>query len=53
MRDMPGGITEAASVPASLTIDRSDFGVGVGSWAGTAVVGGEVQIELLVEAKHQ
>lgn len=53
MRDMLGGITEAASFQASLTIDRSDFGVGVGSWAETAVVGGEVQIELLVEANHQ
>ncbi len=53
MRDMLGGITEAASFRASLTIDRSDFGVGVGSWAETAIVGGEVQIELLVEANHQ
>ena len=53
MRDMLGGITEAASFQASLTIDRSDFGVGVGSWAETAIVGGDVQIELLVEANHQ
>ncbi|HJO05184.1 MAG TPA: YceI family protein [Acidobacteriota bacterium] len=52
MRDMMGGITEAASFQASLTIDRTEFGVGVGSWAETAIVGGDVQIELLVEANH-
>ncbi len=53
MRDMMGGITEAASFQASLTIDRNDFGVGVGSWAETAIVGGDVQIDLLVEANHR
>ncbi len=53
LRAMMGGITEAASFLASLTIDRGDFGVGVGSWAETVVVGGDVRIELLVEANHR
>lgn len=50
MRDMLGGVTEVASFQANLTIDRREFGVGTGMWAETAVVGSEVEIELLVEA---
>lgn len=50
MREMLGGVTQVASFQAELTIDRNDFGVGVGSWAETTVVGSEVTITLLVEA---
>lgn len=45
------GLTRVGSFQASLTLDRRDFGVGTGSWAETAVVGPEVEIEILVEAR--
>lgn len=50
MREMLGGVTQVASFQANLTIDRTEFGVGTGMWAETAVVGSDVEIELLVEA---
>jgi len=50
MREMLGGVTQVASFQANLKIDRTDFGVGTGMWAETAVVGADVEIELLVEA---
>jgi polyisoprenoid-binding protein YceI len=50
MREMLGGVAQVASFQASLNIDRNAFGVGTGMWAETAVVGSEVEIELLVEA---
>jgi polyisoprenoid-binding protein YceI len=50
MQQMLGGTKEVASFQASTTIDRGDFDVGVGSWAATMVVGGEVSIEILLEA---
>ena len=50
MREMLGGVTQVASFQANLTIDRTAFGVGTGMWGETAVVGAEVEIELLVEA---
>ena len=52
MQQMLGGITELASFETSLNIDRNDFGVGVGSWAATMVVGGEVGIDIAVEANR-
>ncbi len=52
MREMLGGITEVAGFQADLKLDRRDFGVGVGSWAATAVVGGEVDIAIAVEANR-
>jgi polyisoprenoid-binding protein YceI len=52
MREMMGGTKEVASFRASTTVERGDFGVGVGSWAATMVVGGEVSIEIVAEA-HQ
>ena len=52
MRDMLGGVEQIASFQTSLTIDRRDFGVGVGSWAATAVVGKDVNIEISVEANR-
>lgn len=36
--------------PFQLTIDRREFGVGTGSWAQTAIVGGDVQIQVALEA---
>lgn len=50
MRDMLGGAQRIASFEAGLTIDRGDFDVGTGSWAATLVVGGEVDIDIAVEA---
>jgi polyisoprenoid-binding protein YceI len=50
MREMMNGAQEVASFQASLTVDRADFGVGVGSWAATMIVGGEVTIDILAEA---
>jgi len=52
MQQMLGGITELASFETALVIDRNDYGVGVGSWAATMVVGGEVGIDIAVEANR-
>lgn len=49
---MLGGVTEVASFQAGTTIDRRDFGVGVGNWAATFVVGGEVDISIALEANQ-
>ncbi len=53
MREMLGGVTKIASFQTSLTLDRRDFGVGVGSWAATAVVGSDVTIDIAVEANRK
>jgi polyisoprenoid-binding protein YceI len=47
-----GGIREVASFGATLSVDRRDFGVGVGSWAATAVVGSRVDITIALEANR-
>ena len=52
MQEMLGGVREIASFETSLTLDRRDFGVGVGSWAATAVVGKEVSIDIALEANR-
>lgn len=52
MQEMLGGVTEIASFQTTLSLDRRDFGVGVGSWAATMVVGGEVNIDIAVEANR-
>ena len=52
MREMLGGITRIASFETALTLDRRDFGVGTGSWAETAVVGGDVEVSIAVEANR-
>lgn len=36
--------------PAATTLDRRDFGVSVGDWAATMVVGRDVAIEIVLEA---
>jgi len=53
MQQMLGGTKQVASFQALAAIDRGDFGVGVDSWAATMVVGGEVNIEILLEAHNQ
>ncbi len=50
MQAMLGGSKEVASFKASTAVERGDFGIGVGSWAATMVVGSEVGIEILLEA---
>jgi len=41
--------TKVAGIKGSLSIDRTDFDVGVGDWAATAVVGDEVDITFALE----
>ena len=53
MRGMLGGSKEVASFKASITIDRNEYGVGSGSWAATMVVGGDVTIDILLEAHRR
>jgi len=50
MQAMLGGAQKVASFQATTSLDRADYGVGVGSWAGTMVVGGNVEIEIQLEA---
>ena len=52
MRPMLGGISQVASFEAAAELDRRDFGVGVGSWAETAIVGSEVRIAIAVEVNR-
>lgn len=52
MREMLGGTLQVASFEASTAVERKEFGVGVGNWAQTMIVGGEVEIQILLEA-HQ
>jgi polyisoprenoid-binding protein YceI len=52
MREALGGIQQAASFHAELTVNRNDYDVGVGSWAAAAVVGREVKIEIALEANR-
>lgn len=53
MREMMGGTQEVASFQASTQLARGDFGVGVGSWAATMVVGGSVDIQIVAEAARR
>ncbi|HSG49907.1 MAG TPA: YceI family protein [Longimicrobiales bacterium] len=53
MQQMLGGVTRVASFQTETTVDRRDFGVGVGNWAATLVVGGEVKIKIAVEANQR
>ncbi len=53
MQQMMGGTKHVASFQATTAIDRGDFGVGVGNWAATMVVGSEVSIEILLEAHNK
>ncbi len=53
MQEMFGGITQVASFTAEAQVDRREFGVGVGNWAETAVVGSEVSISIALEANRK
>jgi polyisoprenoid-binding protein YceI len=53
LQQMMGGSKKVASFTAATSIDRGDFGVGVGNFAATLVVGGTVDIEILVEAHYK
>lgn len=52
MQEMLGGVQQVASFQTDLRIDRSDFGVGAGSWAAAVIVGHEVDIDIAVEANR-
>ncbi len=52
MQEMLGGVQRIASFTADTKLNRKDFGVGVGSWAATMVVGGEVTVGITVEANR-
>ena len=41
--------TKVAGIKGNLSIDRTDYDVGVGDWAATAVVGDEVNITFALE----
>lgn len=53
MREMLGGVTQVASFQAETELDRRDYGVGTGNWAMTAVVGADVEVEIVVEANQK
>ena len=53
MQAMFGGTKEVASFSAATAVDRGDYGVGVGNWAATLVIGAEVEIKILVEAHRK
>lgn len=41
--------SKVAGIVANATLNRTDYGVGVGDWAATAVVGDEVNIQINLE----
>ncbi|NGP89546.1 YceI family protein [Fodinibius halophilus] len=41
--------TRVAGIKSDFTLNRTDYGVGVGDWAATAVVGDEVDVSLALE----
>jgi polyisoprenoid-binding protein YceI len=53
MQEMLGGVSQVASFQAETELDRRDFGVGTGNWAMTAVVGADVDVEIVVEANQK
>ena len=53
MQEMLGGVTQIASFEAGTQLDRRDYGVGVGSWAETVVVGADVEIAIALEANRK
>ena len=52
MQPMLGGVKRVIGFEANTRIRRQDYGVGVGSWAATLVVGGNVDIRIAVEANQ-
>jgi len=53
MRPMLGGVRDIASFRANTRLDRRDFGVGVGDWAATLIVGKEIDVRIAVEASRK
>lgn len=53
MQEMLNGATQVASFRATTTLNRKDFGVGVGDWAATMVVGGDVEVDIVLEAAYR
>jgi len=53
MQEMMGGVTQVASFQASTQIDRREYEVGVANWAQTVIVGGEVDIQIALEANQR
>jgi len=45
--------TQVAGITAETRLNRTDYGVGVGDWAATMVVGDEVTINLNLELTHK
>lgn len=45
--------TQVAGITAETKLNRTDYGVGVGDWAATMVVGDEVSINLNLELTHK
>lgn len=45
--------TKVAGITATTTLDRTDYKVGTGDWAATAVVGDEVTVDLNLELNSQ
>jgi polyisoprenoid-binding protein YceI len=45
--------TQVAGITAESKLNRTDYGVGVGDWAATMVVGDEVSIRLNLELTHK
>jgi len=45
--------TQVAGITAETSLNRTDYGVGVGDWAATMVVGDEVSINLNLELTHK
>jgi polyisoprenoid-binding protein YceI len=41
--------TKVMGIQAETTLNRNDYGVGTGDWAATMVVGGEVDINIIME----
>lgn len=53
MQQMMGGADRIAGFETTLTINRTDFGIGSGNWATTAVVGGPIEIHISMEAHRK
>lgn len=53
MQAILGGTKEVTSFQAKTSLARGDYGVGVGNWASNMIVGGDVGIEILLEAHRK
>lgn len=53
MQEMLGGVTQVASFQAGTVLDRRAFEVGVANWAQTVIVGGDVEVNINLEANRK